>query len=365
MKIHPFVFSNKQNFRLGRHALFWFVWILYYAVMSLLVMYTRYGFAKSFVESFIEVAESTPLDMCFCYFIIYFLFPKFLYKGRYIGMLVLWLLASIVFIVLYELNATFIVPYIRGWFGMKTSVSSPANYTYDFFILFSQINMEGCVAASIKLGKLWYVKQQEIDLLREEKKKMIPQQETGVIQPAFLADLLSRIENIAHEKPLVAAQSIKKIRRLFLYSLYENNSSKVPLQKELALLQEYIELEKETAEKEMNIVVSIKAAPVSETIAPFIILPLAENAFKQVSSYSLHNPNLKISISLQNEVIDMQIIWDKPIDTSSLTNGRNVILHNISKRLKLIYPESHEIKLIIETDRNHLKLNIDLRKAIN
>src|SRR6266481_6629619 len=123
MSIHPFVFSNNKKYRIARHALFWFTWILYYTFISTLVMSPKYGFAKSFFESFTEVAESTPLDMCFCYFVIYFLLPEFLYKGRYIGMLFLWLLGSIAFIVLYELNATFLVPYIRESFGLKTSVS--------------------------------------------------------------------------------------------------------------------------------------------------------------------------------------------------------------------------------------------------
>jgi LytS/YehU family sensor histidine kinase len=328
-------------------------------------MNPKYGFLKNFSEAFVEVAESTPLDMCFCYFVIYYLLPKFLYNGRYIGMLLLWLFASILFIILYELNATFIVPYIRDWFGMKTSISSPANYTYDFFILFSQINMEGCMAASIKLGKLWYIKQQEIDLLKQEKQKIKPHEEQGLIQPAFLTDLLTRMEIIANEKPLVAAQSIKKIRNLLLYILYENASSKVPLNKEFALLQEYIDLEKLTAEKEINVHTSISTSPSSETIAPFIILPLVENAFKQISSYNIKNPTLNLYIALQNEMIDIKLNWDKPIETSSLTNGRNIILHNISKRLQLIYPQSHELKMMIETQKIFIELRINLKKAIN
>jgi hypothetical protein len=180
MSIHPFVFSNSKQYRIARHALFWSVWILYYAFMSALLMSSKYGFTLVFSKSLTEVAESTPIDMCFCYFIIYFLLPEFLYKGRYIGMLFLWLTASIFFIVLYELNSIFIVPYIWDWFGMHSSSSSPPNYVREFFILFSQINMEGCVAASIKLGKLWYIKQQEIDLLKEEKQKIQPHQEAGI-----------------------------------------------------------------------------------------------------------------------------------------------------------------------------------------
>jgi len=365
MSIHPFVFSNSKQYRIARHALFWIVWILYYSIMSALLMTKKYGFTLSFFESLTEVAESTPLDMCFCYFIIYFLLPEFLYKGRYIGMLFLWLAASILFIVLYELNATFVVPYIRGWYGLKVSVSTPSNYVWDFFTLFSQINMEGCVAAAIKLGKLWYVKQQEIDLLKEEKQNIQPHEQQGLVHPAFLTDLLTRMESIANENPIVAAQSMKKIRHLLLYILYENSSAQVSLQKELSLLQEYIDLEKLTNEKEIEMRAVIDAVPDHQTIAPFIILPLVENAFKQVSLFSLDKSKVNLNIQLHQDVLHVALSWSKPIDTSSLTNGRNVILHNISRRLRLIYPQSHELKMMIETEKILVKLSLNLKKAIN
>jgi LytS/YehU family sensor histidine kinase len=225
--------------------------------------------------------------------------------------------------------------------------------------------MEGCVAASIKLGKLWYIKQQEIDLIKQEKQKLNPNEEKGLIQPAFLTDLLTRMEIIANEKPAVAAQSMKKIRNLLLYILYENASSKVSLNKEFELLQEYIDLEKLTADRNINVNTSVNTSPSSETIAPFIILPLVENAFKQISSYNLKEPTLNINISLQNEIIDIKLNWNKPIATSSLTNGRNIILQNISKRLDLIYPQSHELKMMIEAERILIDLKINLKKAIN
>ena len=364
MKIHPFIFSNNPNYRLSRHALFWFLWILYYAVMSAIVMPSKIDFLKGFFAAFVEVAETTPLDMCFCYFIIYYLFPKFLYKGRYVGMLFLWLLGSLTFILFYYLNARFVVPHIRSLFDMHVSPGSYKLSSWDFFLLFSQINMEGCVAASIKLGKLWYVKQQEIDLIEQEKEKLTPYEDKA-IQPAFLTDLLTRMEIIANEKPLVAAQSMKKIRHLLLYILYENTSSKVSLHKEIALLEQYIDLEKLTAEKEIRVNCSVHGVISNETIAPFIILPLVENAFKQLNSYILKDPMLSIIISVQNDIINIKLAWTKPIETSSLTNGRNVILQNISKRLKLIYPESHELKMMIETEKVLIELSIKLKKAIN
>ncbi len=364
MKLYPFVFSNKQNYRLSRHALFWFIWILYYSFMSAVIMPDTYGFSKSFFESFVEVAESTPLDMCFCYFIIYYLLPEFLFKRRYISMLMLWLLASIMFVIMFELNLRFVSSAIRQAFGLSF-MASRINYAWDFFTLFSQINMEGCLAASIKLGKLWYIKQEEINLLKQEKDKIQPHEEQHFVQPAFLADLLKRMEIIANENPLLAAQSIKKIHKLLLYVLYENAASQVSLQKELLLLQEYIDLEKLTAQQKIEIKTSIQKVSGNETIAPSIVMPLAENAFKQALIYKLENAWINVDIKLSQDILNAEISWSKPVDTSSLLNGRNVVLHNILKRLKLIYPQSHELKMMIEAESIIVTLKLDLKKAIN
>jgi LytS/YehU family sensor histidine kinase len=173
------------------------------------------------------------------------------------------------------------------------------------------------------------------------------------------------MEIIANENPLIAAQSMKKIKNLMLYILYENTSSKVSLHKELELLQEYIDLEKLTADKKICVRTSINASSLHETIAPFILMPLVENAFKQLQTYNLENPSLNIDIALHNEIINIKLDWSKPIETSSLTNGRNVILHNILKKLELIYPLSHELNMMIETERIFIYLKINLRKAIN
>lgn len=279
-------------------------------------------------------------------------------------MLSLWLFASIVFIVAFDLNGTYIVPYIRGWFDFPKP--PPMMHSLSgFFNLFSQINMEGCVAASIKLGKMWYVKQQEIDLLKNEKEKINPHKDEGLMQPAFLADLLSRMETLADVKPVVVGQSIKKIRNLITYMLYENSQAKVSLQNEFSLLQEYIYLEQITANENVKVETKITSNVSTETIAPFILLPLVENAFRQVLLQPVAQKFINIKIDLQQGILQVSIHWNKPVDTSTLAKGRNIILQNISRRLKLIYPQSHELKVVIEVEHVHVHLTVDLKKAIN
>jgi len=279
-------------------------------------------------------------------------------------MLLLWLLASFVFMAGYEMNATYIVPHIRDWFYMPRP-HGKIKWFMEYFSLFSQINMEGCIAASIKLGKLWYVKQQEIDLLKQEREKIHPNVDEGKIHPAFLADLLTRLEALADRKPVVVAKSIKQVRSLFINLLYENARANVLLKNEISLLEEYIYLEQLTADENMQVQTFINAAPTTETIAPFILLPIVENAFKQVLMLPMIKKVVIIKVDLDQGVLVVHLEWNKPLDTSTFANGRNIILQNISKRLQLFYPQSHSLKIYIQVEKIIVHLRVDLKKAIN
>lgn len=221
------------------------------------------------------------------------------------------------------------------------------------------------MAAAIKLGKLWHIKQQELNLVKTEKKKIAPFIENGQVQPFFLADILTRVEILLNEKPMLAAGMIKKIKSLLLYAMYDNNQGKVSLGKELEMLQQYIDLEKTALDNRVLITLKISAPAQQEQVAPFIILPVAENAFKQLSLHTLDRKALEIDIKANTGLFTMLLKWSKPADTSTLYTGGGIILQNISRRLNLIYPQSHQLKVFIEVEHIVVTLKINLRKAIN
>lgn len=363
MTLDALIFSNSRNYRLQRHSIFWLAWILYYSTVSALLWKEEYSFLKGFISSFIEVTVSTPLDMMFCYFVIYFLLPQFLFKGRYIAMVILWIVASFAFIVFFELYFYYVVPFIRELNGLPAPMPRK-NMLGNFFSLFSQINMEGCLAAAIKLGKLWYIKQQELILLKEEKAKNEATVEKGSIQPFFLVDVLERVERISEENPVQMRGMIKKIKSLLMYAIYENNMSRIEVDKELKLLHEYIDLSKATFEGPVEVSLKVEGDVETNKIAPFVMLPVTENAFRQLALLNMPQKKLSISIHVENGNFYMRLAWNKPPDTSTLINSSNVILQNINKRLDLIYPQSHEIKVIIEVEQVVVNLYINLKKAI-
>jgi LytS/YehU family sensor histidine kinase len=336
---------------------------LYYSIFGALYWTHRIPFSKSFFSILPEVAFSTPLDMIFCYSIIYFLLPRFLFTGRYIRMTLLWLLFSVLFIIAFQSYDLYVTPLIRRMTGMP-DVKTTENYPWLFLNLFYQINMEGGLAAAIKLGKLWFIKQQELDLLKAEKHKPQPGMPDGPLQSGFLVNALDRVELLSVREPLIIPEMIKKIKNLLLYVLYDQNQASVSLEKELRLLEEYLALEETGNPEKLRILLKRSGELSGEKIAPFILLPLVENGFRQLSLMDLPEKHLLIDIRVANGSLYLQVGWSKPIDTSTLANGGNAFLQHIVKRLNLLYPQSHELKVFITTGQFLIDCRIDLHGGI-
>jgi LytS/YehU family sensor histidine kinase len=362
MNIYPFVFSNNLKYRITRHTLFWLVWIGYYTAFMTLSWMEKYPFSVAFPASLFEESFAMPLDIIFCYAILYFLIPRYLFRGRYILMVLLWIAFSLVHIVFFRLYSDHVIPAIRSSYHLPYSVHT-SKFLWTFFYVFTQINLEASLAAAIKLGKMWYVKQRELDIIKSEKQKIEPM-ENGKIQPVFLVNALDKIEMLAVQKPSMIPIAIKKIKSLLLYVIYDNNQPKVSLEKELRLLEEFVELEK-IGSTNMNVSMKIIGNTDGERIAPFIILPLIENSFRQLAKLDLQNKFLDLEARVGEGIFSLKIAWSKPVDTSTLTNNDSTFLQNIAKRLNLLYPQSHELKILIDTDKFAINLKMDLHKAIN
>jgi LytS/YehU family sensor histidine kinase len=147
--------------------------------------------------------------------------------------------------------------------------------------------------------------------------------------------------------------------------IYDNNQPKVTLDKEMELLREYIELEQSGADQHVRVTMRLPSNSNHEKIAPFIILPLVENSFRQLAHFELTDKFIDIEAKVLADNFSICIAWSKPVDTSTLINGSSTFLNNINKRLDLLYPHSHKLKVVIKPDQFVIHLKIELNGAIN
>ena len=163
----------------------------------------------------------------------------------------------------------------------------------------------------------------------------------------------------------MASESLVKFSSLMRYQLYECNSNQIPLQLELAYIESFIELESLRQNENFELQISLPKMKVQEpTIAPFILIPFIENAFKHLSE----DRSLKKWVSLTIDVHGEQLYFE-------LSNSANFELKhqlpqgvsygglglaNVKRRLDLIYPDSHSLLLKKGKDVHTVKLEVNL-----
>ena len=126
------------------------------------------------------------------------------------------------------------------------------------------------------------------------------------------------------------------------YLLYECDASKVPLRKEIELIENYIYLQK--IRFGHRLVVNFEKDNVSKDceIAPMLLLPFVENSFKHGLGKDRKNSWIKMALSTDDQHIEFNIKNNKTKTTSEDQNNSGGIgLQNVEKRLKLIYSEKY------------------------
>ena len=138
------------------------------------------------------------------------------------------------------------------------------------------------------------------------------------------------------------------------YQLYECTTDKIQVQKELHYIKNYVAIQTLRMEKESDIRLSIDDNLENFMIAPLLILPIIENAFKHISNFKEAGKN-KIYISVKKE--DQNTLVIEAVNTYDLSNGQKHLLQsgglgiqNLKRRLELLYPDRYELHINKEAD---------------
>jgi LytS/YehU family sensor histidine kinase len=207
------------------------------------------------------------------------------------------------------------------------------------------------IASTIKLMSNWVKSQKkqkklekeklEIALkLRESELKFLKSQ----INPHFLFNALNNLYGLTLEKSDIAPQIVLKISSLLDYMLHDCNVTLISLEKEIQSLRDYIALQKIRYGEEAKITIDIKGDTKSMKIAPLLLLPFVENAFKHGLTKNLGKGSIKIDIQIANDDFIFSVEND---DFSKTDEGKHhgIGLENVQKRLALQYKDSYELKI--------------------
>jgi len=351
---YPFIFSDEPKHRIRRHLAFWAFWWLAQAVLySTIPISEKHSYLIRLVDATFESLAYLTAHIFLAYMLMYFVIPKYLLKQKYI-LTAMWVVICFVTTAAISavLSAT-IIPEIQRMFFHEA-------YSYFRHRAFTRIHLSlmaglrggitiGGIAASIKLMKHWYVKEQRNLQLQKENAEAKLQLLKAQVHPHFLFNTLNNIYAHTQNTAPVASQLVMGLSDMLRFMLYECNQPLVPLSKELKMVQDYITLEQIRYDDHLDVHIDLPAETNNFGIAPLLLLPLVENCFKHGTSHMLEQPWLNLQVTLEQNKLYVKLMNGK---TNEIRNNHHdgIGISNVRKRLTLLYPGKHELTITDEED---------------
>lgn len=246
----------------------------------------------------------------------------------------------------------------RTWYG--TSLTGFTTYTEVLFSFTDNLFWPALLLSCLYAFFSREVAEKTIALQTEsENRKAELQALKTQLQPHFMLNVLNGLyaDALEENSPKTAA-GIISLSRLMQYIIYETDRSKVPLVRELQFLEQYISLQKERVPQQVRLeVVLPDAGTAGLQIAPLLLLPPIENAFKH--GISLQNPaHINIRLSLDDKWLSLYVenlLFTKDIDRKE---AGGIGLVNMQKRLQLLYPGQHTIRIRQEESKFVVTLRV-------
>jgi len=168
------------------------------------------------------------------------------------------------------------------------------------------------------------------------------------INPHFLFNTLNNLFSIAQEHGDVELKSgIFNLSGIMRYILYDSNSSITKLQKEIDYVEDFIDIHKlkYTPEDDINIGFAIQGEPNNKCIAPMLLIPFVENAFKHgVSLKKRSIIDIKLTVR-ENDLFFSVVNTNHSYINKSPDTGSGIGLNNVQKRLDLLYGNNYFLKI--------------------
>lgn len=354
-----------QSKRILRHLLFW-------AVFFCTSLFNELSFSSSFVsdpdwDTFFKVTFSQGLiyvvKVLVVYYCIYGIIPRWSANQatmaltplrtpgksslKYLLEFILVLLAGTLFI---RLIVQYVVwPHIFGnEIRSLTFTNLVARYLYSLFDLIPI----ALAAVAIKLVQLRISALKQETMLVHEKVKSELQYLKAQTNPHFLFNTLNGIYALSRKQDVNTPTAIMNLSKILRYMLYETSQKTNPIRDELALITDYIALQKLRFQDHLTITFTKDLDDENAGISPLLLLPLVENAFKHSNGLDTH---INVQVRVEAGILTFSIsntLSEQPDSDPIIKDG--IGLSNIKRQLAILYKDytfsatKHENDFVVE-----------------
>lgn len=332
-------------------------WFLYLMLMALITAFIFSALKQSIPHdeilrnalTFVSTFALLPGVIGF-YLFYTVLFPLFLVKRK------LWaLLVSAILISMFCGVIGFAVlscVYSHAVFNITSRTFLPVFITVTINGL-----LNGLMALVIKGFITWYADIKWKEALNQKNQEMEMALIKSQLDPHFLFNTINNIDILIEEDSAKASLFLNKLSDIMRFMLYETKTATIPLSKELAYIEKYIDLQKIRTANLNYIDYSVAGNPSNREIAPMLFIPFIENAFKHAGQKKAGNAiTIKLMIKEKDIVFYCENSYatpNLPVENGGL--GNEMIL----KRIALLYPDRYTLN--IENKERLYKVTLIIR----
>lgn len=194
----------------------------------------------------------------------------------------------------------------------------------------------------IKIAMEWFKSEKQREALKVANLNAELKFLKSQINPHFLFNSLNTIYSLAHRRSPETEHALVKLSTIMRYMIYQSNEDKVPLQTELRYLQDYIDIQRLRMARNIPVEVTVEGEDGADLeIAPMLLIPFVENAFKHGISYT--EPSyIHIRMHIGQDGV-FQLVVRNRLFRQRMAEKGGVGLNNVLKRLSLLYTDAHTI----------------------
>ncbi len=332
------------------HLLFWCVYFTFFLYQ--ISMPRRGGAEREFEDLLGDAVFHVAMTMVIAYINYFYFFPRFL-KHKNVGRYVLEFCIPF---------AVVITAMVYGKQYIMDGFSKQLRFLYtERFYIYLTINTLFIVffVAILRFVEDWLELEAKRKELENEKLTAELRFLKAQINPHFLFNTLNNLYYLAFTNSPNTTEVIAKLSQMMRYMIYDSNTAKISLEKEIEYMHNYISLEKLRLNNEVPILFETSDNTEGVQIVPLVLITFLENAFKHGVSNSAENAWVKIKIDVDGKTLHYTVENSQlPIKDEKTKEKSGIGLQNVQRRLDLSYPNQYTLDVQNLTDKYVVNLTI-------
>ncbi len=232
----------------------------------------------------------------------------------------------------------------------------------DVFFIYISTFLVGVGTSIFSIVNAWMVERNEMADLESKTLQSELKFLKSQINPHFLFNTLNSLYAHTLKKTDDAPDIVLKLSEMMRYMLYDCNEKEVFLDKEIKYIQNYLDLESIRHGGRIDIKFEIDGQVNQQKIAPLIMMPFIENAFKHGTTSQINEAFVYFKLNVDRTKLFLNLRNSKAasIPKPIIIQSGGIGLTNVKRRLDILYPNKHHLHIDESPKEYQVSLQIDL-----